>query len=81
VRTSTGLKKTDAEKVVNAVIDSIAEALAEGDKVQLIGFGNFEIRERKAKETKNPRTKEVCYCPAKKVPVFKPSKILKDSVN
>ena len=81
VRTETGLKKADAEAVVTIVLDTISEALIEGEKVQLIGFGNFEVRERKAKDTINPRTKEVCHCPAKKVPVFKPSRILKDSVN
>ena len=81
VATKAGLKKAQAELAVNSVLEAIAESLAEGDKVQLINFGSFEIRDRKAKDTINPRTKEVCHCPAKKTPIFKPSKILKDAVN
>jgi len=56
-------------------------ALAEGEKVQLVGFGTFEVRERAAREGRNPRTKEVIQIPASKVPVFKPGKDFKDLVN
>ena len=67
--------------VVNAVIDTIIAAMAEGDKVQLLGFGSFEIRERGARPGKNPRTGETVMIPACKAPVFKAGKALKDAVN
>lgn len=73
--------KKDAEKAVNTVIASITDALVEGDKVQLIGFGTFEVRDRKEKESINPRTKETFISPAKKAPAFKAGKALKDAVN
>ena len=73
--------KKDAEKAVNAIIDSIAEALESGDKVQLVGFGTFEVRQREAREGKNPRTGEEITIPASKAPAFKAGKALKDSVN
>lgn len=75
------LSKKDAEKALAAVISSITEALEEGDKVQLIGFGTFEVRDRKAKEAINPKTKEKIAVPAKKAPAFKPGKALKDSID
>ena len=75
------VSKKDAAAVVNAVLDTIAQTLADGDKVQLVGFGNFEVRERKARQGKNPRTGEAVTIAAYKVPAFKAGKALKDSVN
>lgn len=73
-----GLKKVDAEKAVNAIFDSIGEALKEGEKVQLIGFGTFETRERSARVGRNPQTGTEIQIPASKVPAFKPGSSLKD---
>ncbi len=75
-----GLTKKDSEKVLNAVIETITEALNQGDKVSLIGFGTFEVRERAAKEGVNPRNGEKIAIAARKVPAFKAGKALKDSV-
>lgn len=75
------LSKKDAEKAVSAVVDTITAALADGDKVQLVGFGTFEVRERAAREGKNPRTGEIIKIAASKVPAFKAGKALKDIVN
>ncbi len=75
-----GLTKKDTEKVVNAVFDGIGEALSKGDKVQVIGFGTFDVRDRKAREGRNPATGDTIEIPAVKVPVFKAGKALKDSV-
>lgn len=75
------ITKKDAEKALNAVVESITEALAGGDKVQIVGFGTFEVRERSAKEAINPRTKEKIKVPAKKAPAFKAGKALKDAVD
>ena len=74
------LTKKDADKAVSAVIDTITESLAKGEKIQLVGFGTFEVRERAAKEGINPATKEKMNIPAKKVPAFKAGKALKDVV-
>ena len=74
------LSKKDATKAVDAVFDAIAETLKDGDKVQLIGFGNFEVRERSARKGRNPQTGEEIDIPASKVPAFKPGKALKDAV-
>ena len=76
-----GLTKKDAEAALNAYIEVVTDALKAGDSVQLIGFGTFEVRERSAKECKNPRTGEPVQVPASKAPVFKASKNLKESVN
>ncbi|MGN0600221.1 MAG: HU family DNA-binding protein [Oscillospiraceae bacterium] len=73
--------KKDSEKALNAVISSITDALVSGDKVQIVGFGTFEVRQRDAKEAINPRTKEKIQIPAKKAPAFKAGKALKDVVN
>ena len=81
VAEKTDLTKKDTEKVVNALFQSIEEALAAGDKVQLIGFGTFEVRERAEREGRNPQTNETIKIPASKVPAFKAGKSLKDSVN
>ena len=75
-----GLSKKDTEAAVNAVVDVIAAALAEGDKVQLVGFGAFEVKTRAERIGRNPKTKEEIKIPASKVPVFKAGKALKDAV-
>ena len=76
-----GLTKKDAEKAVGAIFESIQQALVEGDKVQMIGFGTFEVKERSARTGRNPRTNETIQIPASKNPVFKAGKALKDAVN
>ncbi|MCI7238601.1 MAG: HU family DNA-binding protein [Anaerococcus sp.] len=77
-----GLKKSDAERALNAFIETVTESLIEGDKVQLVGFGTFEVRDRKAREGRNPRKpEEVIQIPASKAPVFKAGKTLKEAVN
>ena len=75
------LKKKEAEAAVTAALDAIAEALASGDKVQLIGFGSFEVKERAAREGHNPATGEKITIPASKNVGFVASKALKDKVN
>lgn len=75
-----GLTKKDTERVINAAIDAITAALTKGDKVQVSGFGTFEVRDRDARMGRNPHTKESIEIPATRVPAFKPSKALKDSV-
>ena len=72
--------KKDAEMAINTVIDCITDAVAQGEKVQIVGFGTFEVRERGEKKCKNPRTGEEMITPAKKAPVFKAGKGLKDAV-
>lgn len=81
VADKTGKSKKETGDVVNAVLESIQEALAAGDKVTLTGFGVFEVRERAEKKCKNPRTGELIDVPACKAPAFKAGKNLKDSVN
>ena len=71
----------DAEKALTTVIDSVSETLANGEKISLVGFGTFEVRERAEKTAINPRTKEQITVAAKKVPAFKAGKALKDAVN
>ena len=80
VAKKTGLSKKDAEKAVNATVDAIAGTLTAGDKVQLVGFGSFETKQREARMGRNPKTKEPIQIPASKVPVFKAGKALKDQV-
>ena len=75
-----GLSKKDTETVINAAIDAITEALAKDDKVQLVGFGGFEVKSRAARIGRNPKTKASIQIPASKVPVFKAGKALKDAV-
>ena len=75
-----GFTKKDADKAVAAVFGAIEEALAKGDKVSLIGFGTFEVRERAAKEGRNPRTGETIKIEASKVPAFKAGAALKNAV-
>ena len=74
------LSKKDAEAAITATIDAITEALHQGEKVQLVGFGTFEVRERAARTGRNPQTKEVVEIPASKAPAFKPGKALKETV-
>lgn len=74
------ISKKDADKAVAAVIDAVTDALKAGDKVQLIGFGTFEVRERAAKEARNPKTGETISVPATKVPAFKAGAALKAAV-
>jgi DNA-binding protein HU-beta len=81
VAEATEMTKKDAAKSVEAVFEAITEALRTGDKVQLIGFGNFEVRERAARKGRNPQTGEEIDIPATKAPVFKPGKQLKEEVN
>ncbi len=80
VAESTGLSKKDSEKALTAVLNTISEALAAGEKVQLIGFGTFDVKERAARTGRNPRTKETIEIPASKIPQFKAGKELKDAV-
>ena len=76
------LTKKDAESAVNSTVAAIEAALVKGDRVQLIGFGTFEVRQRKARQGRNPRKPgEVMQIPASKAPVFKAGKALKDAVN
>ena len=75
------ISKKDAEKAVKAFTDAVAEELAKGGKVQLVGFGNFEVSERPAREGRNPRTGETMTIDASKTPKFKPGKALKDEIN
>ena len=77
----TGLSKKDAEKALNATIDTIIKAVAEGDKIQLTGFGTFEQRQRNARTGVDPRTGNSIEIPASKVPAFKAGKAFKDIVN
>ena len=74
------LSKKDATQAVDSVFEAITDSLTEGEKVQLIGFGNFEVRERSARKGRNPQTGEEIDIPASKVPAFKPGKALKDAV-
>lgn len=80
VSESTEMSKKDVAKVVDAVFDSISKALQNGDKVQLVGFGNFEVRERSARKGRNPQTGEEIEIAASKIPAFKPGKALKDGI-
>ena len=75
-----GMARKDAERVINAAIDAVTAALVNGDKVQLSGFGSFEVKDREARMGRNPHTKEAVEIPATKVPVFKASKALRDIV-
>ena len=81
VAQETELAKKDVEAVVNATLNAITAALKDGDKVQLIGFGNFEVKEVGEREGRNPRTGEAIKIEAAKKPSFSASKVLKDAVN
>jgi len=77
----TELSKKDASKAVDAVFEAISEALQGGDKVQLVGFGNFEVKSREARKGRNPQTGQEIDIPASKIPSFKAGKSLKDQVS
>ena len=77
---SAGMTKKDTERVINAALDLITAQLRQGNKVQLSGFGTFELKDREARVGRNPHTKESVEIPATTVPVFKASKVLKDTV-
>ncbi len=76
-----GLSKKDTEAAITTAIDVIAETLSKDEKVQLVGFGSFEVKSRAARIGRNPRTKEQINIPASKIPVFKAGKALKDTVS
>ncbi len=80
VAAAAGLSKKDAEKAVNAFINTVTGALKKGDKVSLVGFGTFEVRKRAARTGRNPQTKQEIRIPASKVPAFKAGKSLKDTI-
>ena len=81
IAAKTGDTKKTAEASVNAFVEVVTDALKEGDKVQLVGFGSFEVRKRAARKGRNPQTKEEIKIPASKAPVFKAGKALKETVN
>ncbi len=78
---SADISKKDAEKAINAFIANIESALKKGEKVQLVGFGTFEVRQRAARKGRNPQTNKEITIPASKVPAFKVGKALKDAIN
>ncbi len=78
---STSFTKKDSEVFLKAFLETVVGTLEKGDKVQLVGFGTFEVRDRKERVGRNPRTKEEIKIPASKVPVFKPGKEFKEKVN
>ena len=80
VAEKSGLSKKDSEKAVSAVLDAVTEALVAGDKVQLVGFGTFDVKERAARVGRNPKTKEEIQIPASRVASFKVGKALMDAV-
>ncbi len=75
------ISKAAAGRALDATVDAVADSLKKGDKVNIVGFGNFEVRERSARTGRNPRTGEEIKIAAAKVPAFKPGKALKDAVN
>ena len=75
-----GLTKKDTERILNAALEAISQALVRGEKVQLSGFGTFETKDREARIGRNPHTKEAVEIPATRVPAFKASKALKDNI-
>jgi DNA-binding protein HU-beta len=81
VAEKTGLTKKDCELAISATLDVISDTLTLGDKVQLVGFGTFECRDRAARQGRNPKTLEVIEVPATRVPAFKAGKALKDTVS
>ena len=76
-----GISKKDAEKALNAFVDVVTDTLSKGDKVQIVGFGSFEVKDRPARVARNPRTGEEIKIDASKAPAFKAGKALKDTVN
>lgn len=80
VAETSGLTKKDSEVALNAILDTIQDAMKNGDKVQLVGFGSFEVKERAARTGKNPATGATIEIPAYKAPAFKAGKALKDAI-
>lgn len=80
VAEKTGMSKKDSESAVAAVLDTITESLQQGEKVQLVGFGSFEVKARAARIGRNPHTKQTIKIAATRIPVFKAGKALKDTV-
>ena len=80
VAEKTGMTKQDAERVINATLETVTASMVAGDKVQISGFGIFEVKAREARVGRNPRTKETIQIPATRLPAFKASKALKDAV-
>ena len=81
VAEKTGLTKKDAERVVSATFETVVATLKKGEKVQISGFGNFEVKAREARIGRNPRTKEEIKIPATRLPAYKASKTLKDLIS
>ena len=81
VAESAGLTKKDTEKVISGLLAAVTKALASGDKVQIVGFGTFEVRDRKEREGRNPSNGKPMIIPASRVPAFKAGKSLKDAVS
>jgi len=81
VAEKTGMTKKDAERVINATVDTITDTLNKGEKVQMSGFGIFEVKAREARVGRNPRTKETIQIPATRLPAFKASRALKDLIS
>ena len=81
VAEKTGMTKKDAERVINATVETITETLVKGERVQISGFGNFEVKAREARVGRNPRTKETIQIPATRQPAFKASTALKGAVS
>jgi DNA-binding protein HU-beta len=75
------ISKKDAERALNAFTDTVSDALREGDKIQLVGFGTFEVSERTERTGRNPQSGETMVIPASKIPKFKAGKALKDVIN
>lgn len=75
------LTRADAEKALNAFVESVEEGLVNGDRIQMVGFGSFEVRERAARKGRNPQTKQEITIKASRAPIFKVGKALKDMVN
>ena len=80
VAEKTGLSKKDSEKVINATFETITTSMEAGEKVQLVGFGVFDVKERGVRMGRNPKTKEEIEIPASRVPTFKAGKALKDAI-
>ena len=80
VAAKTGLSKKDSEKAVNAALDTVTASLQSGEKVSLVGFGVFDVKEREARMGRNPKTKEEIKIAASRVPAFKAGKALKDAI-
>ena len=76
-----GMTKIDVEKALNAFVETVEEVLANGDKIQLVGFGSFEVKERAARKGRNPQTKAEIIIKASKAPIFRVGKALKDLIN